>query len=138
MSASSSSRPSGSDPADRLELAVALEPDADAAELEDAAGTLRDELLGLDVDAVDRLAAGEPPPGARAGEATVLAGLAVQIGQATLPLVLGAIQAWVGQRASRTVKVTVDGDSIEVSNASPDDQHQLIEAFIARHEGPAG
>lgn len=61
------------------------------------------------------------------------AALAVQMGQATLGAVLGTIRAWVGHGVSRSVKLTVEGDTIEVSNVSGDEQHELIEAFLARH-----
>jgi hypothetical protein len=133
MSSSSSDRPARSGSAGPVAVSVALDPDADAVELDDATSRLRDALLDLDVDAVDRLSAGEPPPGARAAESAVLAGLAVQVGHATLGAVMARIRYWVGQRSGRSVKVTVDGDTIEVTNVSTDDQHDLIEAFLARH-----
>ncbi len=54
-----------SEPVVGLRLDIMLEPDADDAELELAAAQLRQELLELDVDAVER-PPGEPaPPGAR-------------------------------------------------------------------------
>jgi hypothetical protein len=126
--------PPGRDTPGRLEVSVALEPDAGAEELDNATCALRDELLDLDVDAVDRTRAAEPPPaGTRAAEATMLAGLAVQVGQATLTAVIGTIRQWVGRSAARSVKVTVDGDTLEVTNVSSGDQRELIAAFLARH-----
>ncbi|MCW2983226.1 MAG: hypothetical protein JWR63_796 [Conexibacter sp.] len=120
--------------AGRLEVSVALQADAGAEELDDATCALRDELLDLDVDAVDRTRSAEPPPaGARAAEATMLAGLAVQVGQATLAAVIGTIRQWVGRGAGRSVKLTVAGDTLEVTNVSTGDQHELIAAFLARH-----
>jgi hypothetical protein len=119
-------------------IAVALPDDADAEELDAAARALRDELLELDVAAVDRVPAGPVPEGARAVEASVLAAMAVQLGQATLGAVLGTIRAWVGRGADRSVKLTVDGDTIELSHVSGDVQQELIAAFLARHgaDGP--
>lgn len=117
-------------------IAVALPDDADAEELDAAARALRDELLELDVDAVDRVSAGPAPEGARAVEASVLAAMAVQLGQATLGAVLGTVRAWVGRGADRSVKLTVDGDTIELSHVSSDQQEELIAAFLARH-GPS-
>lgn len=116
-----------------LRLEVGIEPDADAAELDHAATQLREELLGLDVDAVQRLAAEAPPPGTRAAEATLLGGLVVGLGREALGVVVRTIQAWVARRSSRTVKLTLDGDSIEVTNASDEDQRRLIGSFVARH-----
>jgi hypothetical protein len=116
-----------------LRLEVGIEPDADAAELDQAASQLREELLGLDVDAVTRLHAEAPPPGTRAAEATMLGGLVVGLGREALGVVVRAIQAWVARRSSRSVKLTLDGDSIELTNVSDADQRRLIESLVARH-----
>ena len=122
------------EPAGPLRLEVALERDADAAELEGATLDLRDELLGLDVDDVGRVASGEAaPPGARGGEVAVLAGLAVQVGRASLGAVVTAIQQWVARRNDRAVKLTLDGDTIELTNVAREDQRRLIETFVERH-----
>jgi len=47
--------------------------------------------------------------------------------------VIGAIEAWVARRRTRTVKLTLDGDSIELSNVTAADQRRMLEAFLARH-----
>jgi hypothetical protein len=122
-------------PSDHLPvaIAVALPDDADAQERDAAARALREELLELDVAAVDPVPAGPAPEGARAVEASVLAALAVQLGQATLGAVLGTIRAWVGRGAGRSVKLSVAGDTIELSHVSGDEQQELIAAFLARH-----
>jgi hypothetical protein len=118
-----------------LRVDVGVEADADAAELDEATTQLREELLELDVDAVDRPAGDPPPPGARAAEAMVLGTLLVGLGRETIGAVVRTIEAWIARRSSRTVKVTIGGDSIELSNISDDDQHRLIESFVARHAG---
>jgi hypothetical protein len=116
-----------------LRLEVGVEPDADAAELDEAAAQLQRELLELDVDAVKRLPAEAPPPGARAAEAAVLGGLIVDLGREAIGAVVRTIQAWVARRSSRSVKVALGADSIELTNASAEDQQRLIESFLARH-----
>lgn len=134
MSSVSSNPSLPPEPAGSLRLEVALERDADAAELEGATLDLRDELLGLDVDDVGRVASGEPaPPGARGGEVAVLAGLAVQVGRASLGVVVTAIQQWVARRNDRAVKLTLDGDTIELTNVAREEQRRLIETFVERH-----
>jgi len=55
-----------------LRLDVGVELDAEAAELDEATSQLWQELLELDVEAVERLAGEAPPPGTRAAEATLL------------------------------------------------------------------
>ena len=61
----------------QLQVEVGLDGDADAAELNQATLLLRQELLDLDVDEVERPAAGIPPAGARGSEAVVLGTLLV-------------------------------------------------------------
>jgi hypothetical protein len=117
-----------------LWVEVRLEPDAEAAELEDAASQLQQELLGLDVDAVERPPGEPPPPGTRAAEAALLGTVVVAAGRTAMAAVLHTIRSWVARTASRTVRITLDGDTIEVANASDEDQRRLIEAFLARHE----
>jgi hypothetical protein len=116
-----------------IAIAVSLEADADAAELQDAASQLRRELLELDVDDVKAPEAGEAPVGTRGAAAAEIGTLLVAVGHAAIGPVVAAIQSWVARRASRKVKLTIDGDSIEVSNVSPEDQRELIQSFLARH-----
>lgn len=116
-----------------LRLEIALEPDADAAELEYATTQLRHELLELDVDSVD-LPAGAPPPADTRGlELAALGTLLVGAGRAAVGPIMQAVQSWVARRSSRSVKITIDGDSIELSNASQEEQRRLLESFLARH-----
>jgi hypothetical protein len=133
MSSSPSDRVARSDLAGRLEISVALEPDADAAELDQATAQLREELLALDVDAVERPPGEPPPPGTRAVEAALLGTLLVGLGRETIAAVVRTIEAWVARRSSRTVKVTLGEDSIELDNVSEADRRRLIESFVARH-----
>ena len=116
-----------------IAIAVRLEADADSAELEDATSQLRRELLELDVDDVKAPDDGEAPPGTRGAVGAEIGTLLVAAGRAAIGPVVAAIQSWVARRASRSVKLTIDGDSIEVSNVSPEDQRELIESFLARH-----
>ena len=48
----------------KLRIDLGVEPDADAAELDEATQQLRRELLELDVENVERPSAGPAPPGA--------------------------------------------------------------------------
>jgi hypothetical protein len=116
-----------------LRLDVGVEPDADAAELDQAASQLRQELLGLDVDAVERLRGQAPPPGTRAAEATLLGALVVDLGHEALAAVVRTIQSWIARRLDRSVKVTLGEDSIELTNVSDEDQRRLIDSFVDRH-----
>jgi hypothetical protein len=122
-----------SEPGIAVRLEVGLESDADAVELQDATSQLRSELLELDVNDVQAPSGGAAPPGTRGAAAAEIGTLLVAAGRAAIGPIVAAIQSWVARRASRSVKLTIDGDSIEVSNVSPEDQRELIESFLARH-----
>jgi hypothetical protein len=127
-----------SEPGVGLRLEIGIEPEADAAEIERAASQLRDELLELDVEAVG-VPAGEPaPPGSRGIDAGALGTLLVAAGRGAIGPVVQAVQSWVARRATRSVKLTIENDSLELTNVSPEDQRRLIESFLARHaaDGP--
>jgi hypothetical protein len=127
-----------SEPAIGLRLEIGIEPDAEAAEIEEAASQLRRELLELDVDSVG-VPAGEPaPPGSRGIDAGTLGTLLVAAGRGAIGPIVQAVQSWVARRATRTVKLSIDNDSLELTNVSPEDQRRLIESFLARHtpDGP--
>ena len=67
----------------------------------------------------------------------MLGTVVVGAGRAAVGMVVSTIQSWVSRTASRSVKITLDGDSIELTNASGDEQRRLIESFLDRHAAPA-
>ena len=120
------------------ELRLQLSEDgADAERLASLTGYLRAELLQLDVEDVTALPAGEPPPGARAVGADTVGALLVALGQSAegLRSVVSAIRDWLrrGEGTRRTVRLELDGDALELSQASAADQERLIELFVSRH-----
>jgi hypothetical protein len=118
----------------RLQL---VEEGADAERLAALTGYLRGELLQLDVEDVTALQAGEPPPGSRAFDVATVGALLIALGQSAegLRSVVFAIRDWLrrGEGTQRTVRLELDGDALELSQASTADQAQLIELFVARH-----
>ena len=111
---------------------------ADDEELAEAARRLRAELLELDITGADPAPApdGVGPDGAKSGGVMAVAGLLVQFaGQDVLAAVISSIQGWLGRQRSRSVKLTIDGDSIELTGATSAEQARLIELWAARHAG---
>jgi hypothetical protein len=117
----------------QLRVDIGLEADADAVELEEAALQLRQELLGLDVEEVERPPGPHPPSGTRAAEAAVLGTLVVTAAQEVIAWVVRTLAGWVARRPSTSVKLQIGDDAIEITDASEDQQRQLIESFLARH-----
>jgi hypothetical protein len=126
------------------ELVVHLAEDgADPERLDELTRFLRDELLQLDVDDVTALRAGEPPPGARVFDVLAVGGLLVSLSRSAegLRQIVSAIRKWLarGEGARRTVRLEIDGDALELSEASAADQERLIGLFVSRHAtGDAG
>ena len=89
-----------SEPAIAVRLEIALESDAEAIELQDAASQLRRELLELDVDKVEAPAGGPAPPGTRAVEVAEIGTLLVAAGKVAIGPIVQVIQGWVARRAS--------------------------------------
>ncbi|MCG5220850.1 hypothetical protein [Streptosporangium sp. KLBMP 9127] len=120
------------------ELRVYLaEQDADPERLDRATGFLRQELLELDVEDVTLLRAGAAPPGTRAIDVALVGGLMVALGQTATALqaVVSTVSGWLsrGQGTNRTVRIEIDGDVLELSEATSADQMRLLELFVGRH-----
>jgi len=113
------------------------EDGADAERLDALSRYLRSELLELDVENVTALPGDESPPGARVFETAVAGGLLVTIGEAadSFRAVILTIRTWLqrGEGTGRKVRVEIDGDALELSDASPAEQDRLIELFASRH-----
>ena len=116
----------------KVELAV---DDADPAELDRLTANLRRELLQLDVNNVTRLREGPPPPGARAVELVALASLVVAVGDiaGALSSVVHSVQSWIGHKPDRKVRIEMNGDVLELSGATAEQQQRLVDDWLARH-----
>src|ERR1700686_4435895 len=106
-------------PSDLVQVSLQLEAGADADEQEIDALTarLRRQLLELDVESVDRVRAGEAPPGTRAVDVMVLGGLFMTLTKSPelLKMVTGVVQSWVTGRPGRSVELQINGDSLKVT-----------------------
>ena len=119
----------------RLEV---VEAEADEDQLEVLALLLRQELLMLDLDSVEPYQEGTAPEGSKGGLAAVAGLLSVSVapGLQALGSIIVVIREWLRRSGSgRTVKVTIDGDVIELSGATGELQQQLVDAFVRRHAG---
>jgi hypothetical protein len=114
-------------------LRLEIEGPEDAERVEQLAASLRRELLDLGVDGVDRATDGAAPEGARAVEVLAVGALLVKIARSAgdAAKVVAFLRRWSG-RSGRSIKLTVDGDTIEVTAASSEQQERLIDAWIER------
>jgi hypothetical protein len=119
-----------------LEVRVVSAGDADPEELELLTAALQRELLDVgEVEDVSRPPAGPAPPGARAIDPISIGTLIVTLAKtaAGLRAVTRAVQGWISGQPKRTVKIQLDGDTLELSDASADDQQRLVSDWIERH-----
>lgn len=119
-----------------LRMEVSVGPEADSEALESATRLLRQELLELDVAAVERPPGGPPPPGARSIEALALGALVVTATEGAVGAIFHVLRGWLRRDGARSVKLEIDGDSIEIADPSDETERQLIEAFLSRHGAP--
>ena len=113
------------------------DPDLDPEACERLGRQLRNELLDLDVDSVVPVASPSPPPGAKSGAAASLTEWLVTLstGGGVFVTVVATIKDWLGHRAAaHKVTLTIDGDTLELSSATPIERAELIETFVRRHQ----
>ncbi len=118
-----------------LGIQLAVGPDIDAEEIAEATMQLRRELLDLDVEAVEQPRAGEPPLGTRAVELAALGALVVTVSQSQLltPLV-AVVRSWLAGSPQRSIKLELDGDVLELTGLSSNEQLRLTDEWLRRHE----
>jgi hypothetical protein len=119
------------------ELAALLDagPDRDAEEVFELTQGLRGELLELDVDTVELGTGGDAPEGSKGPELLAIGGLAIRfvLQSSVLKSVVDTTVAWLGRQGARSVKLTLDGDTLELTGVSSDEQGRLVDQWIARH-----
>ncbi len=111
---------------------------ADPQRLDQVTGYLRQELLALDVDSVSALRLGPPPAGSRALDPAAVGALLVTLSQSTTAVqtILAAVRGWLGRggpAVQRSVRVEIDGDVLELADATGEEQDRLVALFLSRH-----
>ena len=120
------------------QLTVRVEDEqADPEELADLTAHLRHELLDLDVEAVESPRVGLPPPGSRGVDLVALGTLIVTVGKPQLLVaVVAAVRSWLAGSQQRSVKVILDGDTLELSGLSSKEQRRVVDQWLERHTKP--
>jgi hypothetical protein len=121
------------------ELAVEVEAaaDADADELTQLTNRLREVLLDLDVEAVYSVSGGETPDSSKGIDLLAAGALVVQfvLHPEVLQSIIDGVRSWLGRQHARSIKLTLDGDSLELTKASTAEQDRLVELWVMRHGG---
>jgi hypothetical protein len=122
-----------------VELHVVLEPDpgTDPEDIERLGRQLGNELRALDVDDVAAVDGAPSPEGAKSGAVLSLTEWLVTLSGSSgvFVTVIGTLKDWLSRRAgAHKVSVTIDGDTLELSGATPVERAELIQTFVRRHQ----
>jgi Effector Associated Constant Component 1 len=112
-------------------------PEADPAQTERLGRQLRADLQDLDVDDVTRVAGGAAPPGAKSVDVGAVGELLVTMSASggVLATVVATLRGWLARRDdAAAVKLTIDGDTLELGRASAEERSDLIRAFVQSHQ----
>lgn len=120
-----------------LTVEVKATADTDAEELTQLTNRLRDELLNLDVDAVYSATGGQAPDSSKGIDLLAAGGLVVQfvLRQDLLRSIIDGVRSWLGRQHARSIKLTLDGDLLELTGVSSAEQDRLVELWVMRHAG---
>jgi hypothetical protein len=122
-----------------VELLVALEPEAgaDPEESDRLGRQLRQELRSLDAAEVVPVPADAAPHGSKGIDAASATELLVTLSASggAVALLVATVRDWLARRAgAHKVTLTIDGDSLELSSATPAERAELIDTFVRRHQ----
>jgi hypothetical protein len=110
------------------------EEGADAERLDTLVRYLRAELTELDSVEVGELKQAAPE-GARAIELAAVGALLVSLAKGgALRSVVEVARGWLDRGpGGRTIRIEIDGDVLEISDASVKQQDRLVDVFVTRH-----
>jgi hypothetical protein len=111
-----------------------IDIDDQGSEAEDLAtqtAKLRRTLLELDVDDVRHVTAGPAPDGTRAVDVLAVGSLLVALAKAPqlVSSMAQVLSAWVSTRNGRSVTVEIDGNRLELTGVTRDDQQRMMRLF---------
>jgi hypothetical protein len=102
--------------------------DVDDGEAADLARALRAELLTLDVENVEPLAGGAPPPGVKAGEAITIGALLLSLAPAVIGQAIDAALSWL-RRQPADIEVDIGGHKLR-ANVTRAQRDAIVAAFL--------
>jgi hypothetical protein len=116
-------------------LSVQLtEEGSDPERLDELTSRLREELLQLPVDDVEKVSEGDAPEGTRGLEIAAIGALLVTLQQSgpAISGVINTIREWLKRdpEPTRAVKITLGDRTIDLTAASSAQQDQLVAEFI--------
>jgi hypothetical protein len=115
-----------------LVVQVQRASDDDDDEVAELTQRLRAQLLELDVDSVDHATDTSAQEGAKGFE-TFIGRLAVHLGKEALRTVIASVVNW-ATNAHHSVKIIIDGNTLEVSGPTSAQQEKMINEYFDQLE----
>jgi hypothetical protein len=121
----------------QLMVNIGASPNTDSEGLATLTRQLREDLLELDVETVDLVRAGKAPEGAKAGDPVTWGALLVALvaSGGVLTTLVNTLQSWLTRHERRSVILEIDGDKLEVTGVSSEEQQRLVNTWLSRHGG---
>jgi Effector Associated Constant Component 1 len=114
-------------------IVVAIEdPTLSDERMDQAASALLQELRRLDVDSIARAPGPAAPAGAKGIGHDVATLLVTAADSKVVPAVVAAVVQWAHGKPSRSIRVAIDGDEIEIKGATDSAQAKLIDSWVTR------
>jgi hypothetical protein len=122
-----------------IQLLIDLEvgPETDAERLAETTRQLRRDLLELDMETADFVAAGSAPQRAKAGTPIDWGKLLVTLTASGggLTTLINVLQSWINRRQQSSIALEIDGDRLEITGTPTEQQQRLIDLWLSRHQG---
>ena len=110
--------------------------ECDTEYLADLTHQLRQELLELEVEAVDLVRDGEIPAGAKAGDPITWGSLLLAFASGGgLAALIGLLQTWLIRNDQSSVTMKIGDDELTVTGRPTAQQQQVIDNWLNRHKG---
>lgn len=122
-------------PATQLKLTLDTGSEINGEELERLTRQLREELLKLDVQAVDLMTEGLIPANAKAGDPITWGALLLTLTASggVFTALISVLKAWLTRHERRSMTLEIKGDKLQVTGITATEQQHLIEAWLHRH-----
>jgi hypothetical protein len=121
-------------------VSLFADPEADAQEIAQLMERLRAEVAEREFDLVADPAAAPPPAGSKAADPAGVSSLLIALAASggVLTSLVGLLQGWLQRSSARTVVVEIDGDRLELADATSEQRRRLTDAWLSRHERVPG
>ena len=120
----------------KLKLHIESGTEDDAEELERLTLQLKEELLGLDVEAVELVRTEKMPHKAKSPGAVDLGTLLLTLAASggVITTLINVLKSWLNRHERRSITLEIGGDKLEVTGVSSEEQQRLIDSWLNRRK----